>query len=706
MTKRRFMPLILLAALSAAGASGQGIVNCVLTSDTADVILGGLAEPAGDIYLRCTGAAPGSPLRGSMQINVSTALGNRRVSGGLPEIKMAIQVGDNFVDTPYIPLSAGNSAVFENIDLNFNANGQIVLRFRGLRVHAQTQVSAWLQFSGNPQLLVTTPVAAVARPLQGLLRSFTTAPAVAVADLPQNIDFDVLRDAQAPVVTTRLTEMNPAVFSAKRGAADTGLRIIVRYQDTPADAVIYVPHAVAGNSALEPTSGGDMGALPARGRWIQGSGTLLLARVAGADPSGRGGAFPFVPLPGLNVLGGYGPADTDAGKPYAVYEVLDSNTAAVEIAQIPAFVWRPPSVRGPAPIVHHTVSLAPVSTVAGVSETEAIPRYPGASLGPDCALIGDCGASYFPRMLVQPWQEMNFTLRSGGVFHAAYVQINNTSQGYLEWQALVRYKQGSGWIRVETPAGVNDATIRFDIDPRTLPEGDYTAEIVIAQLYSPTGTATEVVIPVTLKVLPPLPVEPETPQPVVTDVFNAANRIIGPVAPGSLAVIAGSNFLDTSVVTFNGIEAAKLDVRGNEITALVPPIDGMAGRATVVVRNKEKSSNLWGAEIAPVAPAVFYLLNGDDSRNGETNPAAAGTPLRILVTGVANAAVPLAVKIHDRIFDNVAFETTMTPGIERLSIVVPEDLPAMQTSVLVCANAREAIYQACAEPHWVWLRKP
>jgi uncharacterized protein (TIGR03437 family) len=703
----RIMLVCLLLVFSAAGASAQGLVNCVLTSDTADVILNGFAEPVGDIYLRCGGAAPAQPLRGSLQFTVNTSLGNRLVNGGLPEITLAVEAGNTFVVSPYIPRGAGNSAVFENLDLNFDASGRIGLRFRGIRVHAQTQVSAWLQFSGSPQLLVTTPIAAIARPLLPPVSGFTTTAATAAVEIPvQNLDLNTLLDNDVPFLTTRVTEVNPATFSAKRGSADTGVRVIIRYQDAPADARIYVPHAVAGSSALQPTSAGDMGLDANAGRYADGTGTLLLIRAVGADSTGKGGGFPFIPVPGTNTLGGYQLADFENGKYYAVYEVWDSALTMVETAQIPAFVWRPPTSTGLAPIVHQTVSLAPISTVPGISESAPIPRYPATSLGPDCPLLGDCAAPYFPKMLVQARQPMTFVLNSGGTFHAAYVQINNTTQGFLEWQALVRYKQGSNWIRVETPAGVNNATIRFDIDPKNLPEGDYQAEIVIAQLYSPTGLATETTLPVSLKVLPPIVAPPPTPEPVVTDVFNAANRIIGPVAPGSLVAVTGSNFLDTSILTFNGLEAIRLDVKPGEITAVVPAVDPLVGRAAVVVRNKEKSSNSWGAEIAPVAPAVYAVLNENDVRNSESAPASTGSAIRIYVTGVANAALPLAVKLHDRVFDNVTFESTTTPGIERLSIVVPEDLPAMQTSVLVCANAREIAYQACAEPQWVWLKKP
>jgi uncharacterized protein (TIGR03437 family) len=703
--KKRMAMLVPLIALTAMGAQGQGLVHCVLASETADVILNGLAEPAGDIFLRCGGAAPGAALRGGFQLSVSAALGNRRVDGRLPEVTMAVETAGGFVPAPYLPRGSGNTIFFESIDLNFDAAGRLGLRFRGIRVQAQGLVQAWLHFGGSPQLLVSSPVTAIARPLQGLLHGFTAAPAVAAAELPPAIDYDVLVGAQAALLTTRVSEVNPAVFSARRGAADTGLRVIVRYQEAPGDAVVYVPHAVAGSSALEFTSGGDMGVTPARGRWVRDSGTLLLARVAGADSSGRGGAFSFTPSPGENALGGYGPADAERGNPYAVYEVLDANPSVIEFVHIPAFVWRPPECRGPAPMIHHTVSLAPVSAAAGITETEPVPRYPGVALGPDCELMGDCGAAHFPGMMVRPLQEMSFVLNSGGTFHAAMVQIVNPNQGFLEWRALVRYRRGADWIRVETPTGVNNANIRFDIDPRALPEGEYAAEIVIVQLRSPTGRAVEVAIPVALRVLPPVPAQPEIPRPVVTDVFNAADRTIGPVAPGSLAAITGANFLEASVVTIGGLEAVRVSARPNEIVAVVPAIGGLAGRAAVVVRNADRPSVAWGVEIAPVAPAVFHVLNEDGSRNGEGHPAAAGSPVKIFLTGVAHAAIPLALRIHDRVFDDVSFEPA-APGVEQLTIVVPEDLPAMQTAFMVCANAREAPYQSCAEPHRIWLRRP
>ena len=53
-------------------------------------------------------------------------------------------------------------------------------------------------------------------------------------------------------------------FQNKDTTTDSGTRVLVRYSNVPAGARIFVPDVIAGSSAVEPTSGGDLGLPPPR----------------------------------------------------------------------------------------------------------------------------------------------------------------------------------------------------------------------------------------------------------------------------------------------------------------------------------------------------------------------------------------------------------------------------------------------------------
>src|SRR5581483_11089279 len=135
------------------------------------------------------------------------------------------------------------------------------------------------------------------------------------------------------------TEGFASAFRAKASGEDSGTRFVVNYSGFPANAHIYIPDFVAGSDAATPTNGGDLGGSPAVGQYVPGSGTLLLARVVGADSNGVGG----IPVPGPTgssaaKLDSVTEVPLNSGAGYVVYEVVDSNPGAAENAQFPTFV--------------------------------------------------------------------------------------------------------------------------------------------------------------------------------------------------------------------------------------------------------------------------------------------------------------------------------------------------------------------------------
>ena len=84
---------------------------------------------------------------------------------------------------------------------------------------------------------------------------------------------------------------------------------------------------------------------------------------------------------------------------------------------------------------------------------------------------------------------------------------------------------------------------------------------------------------------------------------------------------------------------------------------------------------------------------------------AAGKILRLYVTGLDRALGRVTVRLHDR--DNL--ELLDPSGVEPLEgavilrFQVPEDLPTMSTSVLVCGRTENGAAPRCAGPLGVWL---
>src|SRR5581483_6395175 len=97
---------------------------------------------------------------------------------------------------------------------------------------------------------------------------------------------------------------------------------------------LYVPDAVAGSTAMRPTSGGDLGLPPATGQYQPGSRSLLLMRVNGADSTGAGGSSPTAPQSaGPVTLASVSEVALSNGSGFAVYEVVDANPNVQETAQ-------------------------------------------------------------------------------------------------------------------------------------------------------------------------------------------------------------------------------------------------------------------------------------------------------------------------------------------------------------------------------------
>ena len=699
---------LVLCLLSIAGSVSAQSNFCVTSAVPPIVRAEGLAERIGDILYTCSGV-PNKMLTANFTVALNTNISNRIAAGStLSGIVFTVDSGSGPQPVPVQPLLVSqNTLVFNGVPFGFSPQGSAAFRIAGIRANANgvpvnSQIIASLAVNAAGLLLASSqPV--VARPQRGLYAGYASALVCAQngSPLPSVISFTNLIRANTSLSSIRVTEGFADAFSPRSAEpnfnADSGERILVVYSGFPQDARLFVPDAIAGSDAVQPTAGGDF-ELPASGGAYAPSpnGSLLLARVAGAGSAGAGGAPVFLPGPigsGTVTLDSVSEIPIVKGSAYVVYEVVDANSSAVETAQFPTFLGLLPDGNRQAAQTSAAVFFAPVSTFANASATEPLPRFLSLSPPPDCHIIGDC-ATYLPQLSVDT-ASFSFQAPAGGGTQQQYFVIKNTGGGAMHWQISIAYTgSGSGWLSVDSAQGVNDAPVRVYASPRNLAPGTYTATLTI-DAGADAGTRT---IPVSFAVTAPPPATPS-----ITDVLNAASFARVPVVPGSLTTIMGSNFAGKSVsVTFDGMPTAVSFSNSTQINVLVPAGLGLQGSAQLVVTVDGVSSAPRTVMVAPFAPAIFpgAVLNQDGTVNGVNSGASPGSVIQIFATGLSGSGA-ITGRIHDReiTVPYYAGPAPGLPGVQQIDLVVPAGLPAMTTDLSVCAtNAAPPNDKSCSVP--------
>ncbi|MBI4890106.1 MAG: IPT/TIG domain-containing protein [Acidobacteria bacterium] len=685
----------------------KAIVQCTLTAVPLQISSEGLAEPVGEVMLRCAGGQPGGALKGTLQISlggkVANAINAQYSSwGGIPQ--MHEYAPGMFVALPVTVQLRESQVIFENLNVAMDVFGMISLKISGIRAEAGGTTFASMQFYGNEQLFVPTPTVTVAFSKPGLLASLIPAVLRMSGPItPTFLEYTNLVATHAPMVSVRVTEGFGASFVAWSMDPNTtnGTRILVKLTGVPAGSRVIAPDAVAGSSALQPTTTGDMGGGTAPGLYDPtGVRSLMLVRVKGSDANGAGGFVSWVVAPGPMVPSTASDMNVQDGTAWAVYEVQDQNKNMVENAQIPIWIFTPLERPNVEAVVRPTVSLAPVSDQAGSIPGAPLPRFRrGAPVGQDCELVNDCTASYWPKLTVTPVQEASYSLPSGGPAQAGYVTVRNDGGGLLEWKVAVRYRSATGWLTADRTSGFNTLNMRYDVNPKNMAQGTYDAELVYEQANAPVGANATVVIPVKLVVTAPLP--PPLPSPTIQEVVNPATGWGAPAAPGAQVVVKGTNFLEQSTVTIGGKPAQILGINADSITAIVP-VDVALGRALVQVFNLDRFSQPYAIEVWAVAPGLVSMRNENGALNGELAPANTGSTVELAVTGLGQAVPPVWVKIHD-VWTQETPEPAGQAGMSLIRIKVPDYFPTMSTVVMVCGQVpgQEGV---CSHPKDIWVK--
>ena len=670
---------VILAGLSATPLFAQ-IPTCAAASNPALVHQEGLAERVGDLTLNCSGGTAGNSVSATLFVSLNTNITNRLDSNGLPQgITLSVSTGTGAVPTGSVTLSAPSTLSVSalNYTVPSVAATPVTITLSGIRAavaslsngSAPAVVTATVQGTGA-QFGAAQPITvAIGSPtlLQSTLNNGVPCNG---SSLPATLDFTSFVSGSTSS-TVRATEASQAAFSTKKPGDDSGSRILVSLTGYGSGARVFVPDAIVGNSGTTPTSAGAFGVPPSPGTYTPGMGQLLLIRVNGADPKGAGGTLAMMPPAVGSTFSSVYEVTVANGAAFAVYEVADSNPGLIESAQFPAFVTvgqtNCPSTLTPAV----AAQFAPVSAVSIATAADPLPRFMATPAASDCRQLNDCGAAYLPALSVDT-APIKLTGSSQGNKQSALIRIGNTGAGLLYFTTSVAYQSGttqSGWLTVSPASGVNNITLQAIADPSTLLAGTYNATITVnGGAY---GSAT---VPVTFTV--------GAPGVTIVNIGNAASFQYGTVAPGSYAVVYGTNLAGKNVsVTFNGLPANILYDSPNQINLIVPSALGSQQGAAVIASVDGAAGNTFRVNLAANAPGIFSpgVVNfADGTVNAADHPTERGAFVTVYLTGLAiptTGQVTVNIGNQTNLIPSFAGAQPTLPALDQVNITVPASLP-------------------------------
>ena len=166
-------------------------------------------------------------------------------------------------------------------------------------------------------------------------------------------------------------------------------------------------------------------------------------------------------------------------------------------------------------------------------------------------------------------------------------------------------------------------------------------------------------------------------------VLNRASLLAGPVAPGEVIEVVGSVPAD-SRLAFDNIPARLLSAPPNELSAIVPA--GLTGTTTrMQIMSQGQATTEILLPVVPAAPGVFTadgsgtgqgaILNEDLTPNSAANPAARGSIVTLMATGLGQAPNGLAVRLGGTDCPVLYTEPPdeSNPGVVRIKCTVPPD---------------------------------
>jgi uncharacterized protein (TIGR03437 family) len=692
-------------------SNAQPILTCNESAVPPIVTGEGIAERTGDIVLNCSGGTPGARVTGNLSIFLTVNITNRVIGSTVTGVVFTIDNGSGPqpVNVPGI-IAGPSTLIYNGVSFTLSSTGTATLRIADIRAAAiqlgltpNTSIQAFLGFNSS-LVSLTSSMFNVGTPIRGLYAGFSTSLICSArgSQLPDDpTSLAGFLASKAAFSSTRLTEGFADAFSQRSAwqslNADTGTRFLITYSGFPSGARLFVPNVIAGSDTVTPTAAGDLVVPASGGRSAPGgAGSLLLARVQGTDANGAGGSLLYTPgAPGSGTVSFdlMSEVIVNNGVGFAVYEVMDANPTVQESAQFPTFLGLAPFSGAPV-ITSEDVSLAPVSTVTEATAHDPIPRFQAMPPPPDCSIIGDCGAIYYPRLFVDT-TPLNFTAQSGGNFQEGYVRVNNKAGGHLVWAATVSYTNGSGWLRLDPADGIDNATIFVTALPGNLTPGTYQAVLTVDG-GPQAGIDT---VPITFVVTPG---QSPPPPPMVKSVVNAATFVAGPAVPGSLATLLGAQLAGNKVVVgFDGLSAKVLFDSDTQINLVVPAGLGNKPSSLMTVIVDGSATVPQSVALATFSPGIFKngILNQDGSVNGPSHPAPPESILQIFATGLSgNGAI--TARVNGGVIDPPDFGGAAPgiPGVQQVNVQLPAGLTGTSASVAVCGGTPGRPDQAVCSP--------
>lgn len=689
-----FLGLLQLSICTSLAQPLSSTARCQVSATPLQVRAEGLTERLGDIVLQCSGANPGTLFSGNFTLYLPVSVTNRVDANNLTrDALVSVDLGSGYVPTAIAGLVSGNSISFNGISYTAPANGNINLKFSNIRASMNqlgytSAVPAQITASLSSSVAVDQSQLVLGYSQAGLLANLSdTGINCYGSPTPDTYDLPNLFAAGTAFASTRVTEGFASAFEARAGGADNGTRFLVKFSGFPSTAHIFIPDAVAGSDALQPTSGGDLNLPQSVGQYLPGSGALVLVRVPNADPTGAGG-FAAAPPQGSGpvTLSSVSEVTLTSGAGYAVYEVAAANSSVQESAQFPTFITLPRLT--PPAVAQETIALAPVSTVTSASMTAPVPRFTAVALKNDCQLFGDCATPVVPvpRLFLEATPILLSAVANGGAMTSSpgTFKVHNNGGGSMAWTTSVIYQQGSGWLVFDTPSGNNEATVRLTAQTKNLVAGTYQATVIVNA-----GSAGSQSVMVTLTATAvPVPPAPPTPTVVVSQVLNAASLQVAPLVPGSLATLMGSHFSGKNVaVTLDGNAAILIYLGDTQINLQVPAALGSKSSASLVVTVDGVSSTAVDVPLAPAWPAVFAhgVFNQDNRENTPSTAAKPGDILQTFATGIPKLST-VSVQIGDRtgLVPLYAGDAPTAPGVQQVNVAVPSGVTGA-LAMQVCA---------------------
>ncbi|MBI2686355.1 MAG: hypothetical protein HYX27_08570 [Acidobacteria bacterium] len=245
---------------------------------------------------------------------------------------------------------------------------------------------------------------------------------------------------------------------------------------------------------------------------------------------------------------------------------------------------------------------------------------------------------------------LSFSHQIGAASPASKTISLTTTGAALNYTAVAATTGNGAWLGVSPGSGATPGTLTVNVNPSGLTAGTYNGTITIT---SAGASNSPQVVNVTLTVT-------TVPAPVPTAVVNAASFAPGPIAPGEILTIGGTNlgpatpasfqvnavgFVDPTLadtrVLFDSIPGIVLYTSPNQINVIAPY--GIFGRPAVrmTVSYLNQTSASIDLRVVDTAPGIFgtpnstqgAILNQNFTINGANNPAAKNSVISVFATG-------------------------------------------------------------------------